>query len=66
MSAVINSKGWSVWQASDTRTDKVTWGEYKNTGSGASGTRSFGKTLSAAVSIGSVLGSTSWIDKAYL
>jgi len=67
MSAVINAKGWSVWQTSDTRTDKVTFQEYKNTGAGATGTRaSFGKTNSAAVSMGTVLGSTGWVDKAYM
>jgi pectinesterase len=58
MSSVINSVGWSVWSTSDTRTSGVLFGEYQNTGDGASGTRaSFATTLSAAVSIGDILGS---------
>jgi pectinesterase len=67
MSAVINKLGWAAWQASDTRTDKVSFSEYKNTGSGASGPRaSFGKTASAAVTIGGILGGASWVDKSFV
>jgi pectinesterase len=69
LSNVINSKGWTQWSSSDTRTDKVTFAEYGNTGDGASGTRaSFGKKLSAAVSISTVLGSSykDWVDTTYL
>lgn len=59
MSAVINSAGWHVWSTSDERTDDVTFAEYDNTGTGASGTRaSFASTLSSAVSISTVLGSS--------
>ncbi|KAH6887403.1 family 8 carbohydrate esterase [Thelonectria olida] len=59
MSSVINSAGWSVWSTSDSRTSGVLFGEYQNTGDGASGTRaSFATTLSAAVSIGDILGSS--------
>ncbi|KAH6647366.1 putative pectinesterase precursor [Truncatella angustata] len=59
MSNVINSAGWSVWSTSDTRTSGVTFAEYGNTGSGASGTRaSFASKLSSAVSISTVLGSS--------
>lgn len=69
LSNVINSKGWAEWSSSDPRTDKVTFGEYGNTGTGASGTRaSFAKKLSAAVSISTVLGSSykDWVDTTYL
>lgn len=69
MTNVINGAGWSVWQSSDPRTDNTYFGEYSNTGAGASGTRaSFGRKLSSAVSISTVLGSgyTSWVDTAYL
>lgn len=69
LSNVINSAGWVQWQSSDPRTDNVYFGEYSNTGAGASGTRaSFAKKLSSPVSISTVLGSgyTSWVDTAYL
>lgn len=39
LSAVINSAGWSVWSASDVNTEYVYFREFKNTGTGASGTR---------------------------
>ncbi|KAH6972490.1 pectin lyase fold/virulence factor [Ilyonectria sp. MPI-CAGE-AT-0026] len=59
MSSVINSAGWSVWTTSDPRTGSVLFGEYKNTGAGASGTRaSFAKTLGSAVAIKDILGSS--------
>lgn len=69
LSNVINAKGWTQWSSSDPRTDKVTFGEYGNTGAGASGTRaSFSKKLSSAVSISTVLGSSykNWVDATYL
>ncbi|KAF3037675.1 hypothetical protein E8E12_007398 [Didymella heteroderae] len=69
LSNVINAAGWTQWQSSDPRTDKVTFGEYGNTGDGASGTRaSFAKKLSSAVSISTVLGSSykDWVDTSYL
>ncbi|KAJ4370863.1 hypothetical protein N0V86_008556 [Didymella sp. IMI 355093] len=69
LSNVINAKGWSNWQSSDPRTDKVTFGEYGNTGEGASGSRAtFAKKLSSAVSISTVLGSSykDWVDTTYL
>ncbi|KAI1073814.1 family 8 carbohydrate esterase [Whalleya microplaca] len=59
MTNVINSKGWSIWNTGDERTGNVLFGEYKNSGDGASGTRaSFATTLSSAVSIASILGSS--------
>ena len=69
MSNVIKAAGWSIWNTGDERTDKVEFGEYNNSGAGASGTRaSFAKKLSSAVSISTVLGSgyTSWADTSYL
>jgi pectinesterase len=59
LSAVINSAGWSVWSSSDPNTSDVLFGEYGNTGTGASGTRaSFATKLSSAVSIKTILGSS--------
>lgn len=69
LSNVVNSAGWEVWSSSDTRTADVSFGEYSNTGAGASGTRaSFSSKLSSALTISTVLGSdyASWVDSAYL
>ncbi|ORY55291.1 family 8 carbohydrate esterase [Pseudomassariella vexata] len=58
MSNVIRSEGWSTWNG-DTDVDNVYYGEYANTGDGASGTRvSWAQKLSSAVSISTVLGSS--------
>ncbi|CEJ56840.1 Putative Pectinesterase [Penicillium brasilianum] len=69
LSDVINSAGWIEWSSSEPNTDDVLFGEYDNSGDGASGTRaSFAEKLSSAVSISSILGSgyTSWVDTSYL
>ncbi|PVI05618.1 carbohydrate esterase family 8 protein [Periconia macrospinosa] len=69
LSNVINAAGWTAWGSSDPRTDRVSYGEFGNTGAGASGTRAnFSKKLSAAVSIATVLGSSykDWVDTSYL
>jgi pectinesterase len=69
LSNVINAAGWHVWGSDQPNTDHVEYGEYGNTGAGASGTRaSFAKKLSGAVGISTVLGSsyTSWVDTSYL
>ncbi|KAI9729938.1 MAG: hypothetical protein M1834_006135 [Cirrosporium novae-zelandiae] len=69
LSGIINSAGWEEWSTSTPNTDDVLFGEYGNTGDGASGTRaSFATTLSSAVSISSILGSSysSWVDTDYL
>ncbi|KAF6821767.1 Pectinesterase 3 [Colletotrichum plurivorum] len=64
LGAVVNAAGWSKWH--DDPTNNVYYGEFGNTGKGASGTRaSFGKKLKAAVKMADVLGSTSWIDTKY-
>ncbi|KAF2124928.1 carbohydrate esterase family 8 protein [Dothidotthia symphoricarpi CBS 119687] len=69
MTNVINAAGWKIWSTDDTRTDNVLFGEYADTGAGASGTRaSFATKLTAAVSISTVLGSDykDWVDTTYL
>ncbi|KAG8749257.1 hypothetical protein FRC12_013497, partial [Ceratobasidium sp. 428] len=60
--------GWSQWSSSTPNTDHILFGEYNNSGGGAwrTGRASFATKLSAGVSISTVLGSTSWIDSAYL
>jgi pectinesterase len=69
MTNVINSAGWAQWSSSEPNTGNVYFGEYSNTGNGASGSRAaFAKKLSSPVAIGSVLGSgyASWVDTSYL
>lgn len=67
--SALNAAGWSVWSTSAPNTGDVTFGEYDNTGSGASGTRaSFSSKLGSAVAIGTILGSdyADWVDAAYI
>jgi pectinesterase len=69
LSEVINSAGWIEWSSSEPNTGDVLFGEYDNSGAGASGKRAgFAEKLSSAVSISSILGSsyTSWVDTSYL
>jgi pectinesterase len=69
LGAIINGAGWEVWSSSTPNTADVTFQEYGNTGTGASGTRaSFSTKLSSAISISTILGSsyTSWVDTSYL
>lgn len=71
MSSVINSAGWSTWSSSSPNTEGVLFGEYGNTGAGASGTRaSFATKLGSAVSISSILGSgyasAAYYDASYM
>ncbi|KAH7354433.1 pectin lyase fold/virulence factor [Plectosphaerella cucumerina] len=65
LSNVVNGVGWSAW--GDQPTANVYYGEYGNTGAGASGTRvSWARKLSSAVSINTILPNyTSWVDMAY-
>lgn len=70
MSSVINSAGWHIWNTGEENTCCVLFGEYKNTGAGAAGTRaSFATTLSSAVSIQTILGgsytSEDYFDNSY-
>ncbi|KAH8590994.1 pectinesterase precursor [Bisporella sp. PMI_857] len=65
LSAVINSAGWRIWNTGDERTSNVLFGEYGNSGTGASGTRaSFATKLSSAVTISSIL-TSSYASQAY-
>ncbi|KAH6889473.1 pectin lyase fold/virulence factor [Thelonectria olida] len=65
LGAVVNSAGWKAW--GDNPTDNVYYGEFGNTGDGASGTRaSFSQELSSAVVLADILGSTSWLDSDYI
>lgn len=69
MTNVINAAGWHIWNTGDERTSNVYFGEYDNSGAGASGTRaSFSTKLTSAVAITTVLGSdyTSWVDTSFL
>ncbi|ROV87574.1 hypothetical protein VMCG_10596 [Cytospora schulzeri] len=71
MSKVINSAGWHIWNTGDERTSDVLFGEYGNTGSGASGTRaSFATKLSSPVAITTILGSkyasAGYYDSSYM
>lgn len=71
MSSVINSAGWSQWSSSTPNTADVYFGEYDNSGTGASGTRaSFATKLSSAVSITTILGSSytsaGYYDSSYM
>lgn len=71
MSSVINPAGWKIWNNGDERTSNVFFGEYGNTGPGASGTRaSFARKLSTPVKTGDILGggyaSAGYYDAAYM
>ncbi|KAF7553036.1 hypothetical protein G7Z17_g3889 [Cylindrodendrum hubeiense] len=65
LGSVVNPAGWKAWGTNPT--DNVYYGEYGNTGDGATGERaSFAQELTSPVSIGDILGSTSWLDSAYI
>ncbi|KAH7097453.1 pectin lyase fold/virulence factor [Auriculariales sp. MPI-PUGE-AT-0066] len=68
LSSAVIAAGWREWSSSDPNTEYVYYGEYNNTGSGAwnSARASFATLMTSAVSISTVLGSTSWIDSTYL
>ncbi|KAK0640997.1 family 8 carbohydrate esterase [Cercophora newfieldiana] len=58
ISAVINPAGWRIWNTGDERTGNVLFGEYGNTGAGASGARaSFARKLGEPVAMATILGS---------
>lgn len=65
---IINSAGWRAWSDDEPRTDSVVYGEFDNTGAGASGSRKFETKLSAALDIGDILGAdyADWVDAAYI
>lgn len=57
MSAVINAAGWHIWNDGDEHTCCVLFGEYGNTGAGASGSRaSFATKLDSPVLVETILG----------
>ncbi|KAF8744491.1 Pectinesterase, partial [Rhizoctonia solani] len=64
----VVAAGWQEWSTATPNTDHVLFGEYNNKGAGAwrNGRARFATKLSAGVSITTVLGSTSWIDSAYM
>ncbi|CAN8105999.1 unnamed protein product [Discula destructiva] len=65
MTNVINSAGWIEWSSSTPNTEDVLFGEYQNAGAGVSSARaSFAETLTSAVSINTILGS-SYTSAAY-
>ncbi|KAK8152907.1 pectinesterase-like protein [Phyllosticta citrichinensis] len=69
LSDVINAAGWLEWNTDDPRTSGVSFGEYGNTGDGASTSSraSFSEQLSAAVSISDVISDySSWADKTFI
>lgn len=56
MTSVINPAGWKVWNTGQENIGNVLFGEYGNTGAGASGNRApFSTKLSSPVSISTVL-----------
>lgn len=69
LGSIIASAGWEEWSSSDARTDDITFEEYSNSGTGASGTRaSFASTADSAVTIETLLGNdyADWVDTSYL
>ncbi|KAI0887899.1 carbohydrate esterase family 8 protein [Annulohypoxylon maeteangense] len=74
LDASISTAGWSVWGKSDPRTDHILFGEYHNTGPGAStsGRATFSKQLSDSdvkqFKLANFFSSqgTSWIDMTYV
>lgn len=69
LASVVRTEGWRIWSDGQS-TSNIYYGEYGNTGDGASGTRvSWSKKLSSAVGISTVLGSSyssqPWYDGAY-
>ncbi|KIL86674.1 hypothetical protein FAVG1_09930 [Fusarium avenaceum] len=68
----ISSAGWSAWSTSSPQTSDVIFGEFNNTGPGnwtasrASFATKLTESQASAYSLGSFIGSTSWLDmKAY-
>ncbi|RGP63630.1 hypothetical protein FLONG3_9843 [Fusarium longipes] len=68
LGASIAAVGWSAWTKADPRTDNIIFGEYDNSGPGASTSNraSFSKQLSdeevAQFQLGTFFASTSWIN----
>ncbi|KAH7334096.1 pectin lyase fold/virulence factor [Rhizoctonia solani] len=64
----IVAAGWKNWSDATPNTAHVYYGEYNNSGAGAWNSQrvSFATKMSSPISISTVLGSTSWVDSAYL
>ncbi|CAE6514683.1 unnamed protein product [Rhizoctonia solani] len=64
----IVAAGWKNWNDDTPNTAHVFYGEYGNSGAGAWNSKrvSFATKMTSAISIGTVLGSTGWVDSAYL
>ncbi|KAL5638975.1 hypothetical protein ACGC1H_003372 [Rhizoctonia solani] len=64
----IVAAGWKNWNDATPNTAHVYYGEYNNSGAGAWNSQrvSFATKMSSPISISTVLGSTSWVDSAYL
>ncbi|KDN39071.1 hypothetical protein RSAG8_09107, partial [Rhizoctonia solani AG-8 WAC10335] len=64
----IIAAGWQIWSDATPNTAHVYYGEYNNSGAGAWNSQrvSFATRMSSPISISTVLGSTSWVDSAYL
>lgn len=65
---LISSAGWRLWHDDDPRIDGVVYGEFDNSGDGASGGRDYETALSAALEITDILGSdySDWVDASYI
>ncbi|RYP59480.1 hypothetical protein DL769_008511 [Monosporascus sp. CRB-8-3] len=71
LSAVINPSGWRIWNTGDPRTGSVLFGEYNNSGQGASTNRAdFATILGSPVAITTILGggyaSAGYYDASYM
>lgn len=67
LSNIIHTNGWDVWLPNEPRTQNADFGEYGNFGPGARGPRaSFSHKASKELSLGDVIGDTSWVDLSFL
>ncbi|RYO92946.1 hypothetical protein DL766_010412 [Monosporascus sp. MC13-8B] len=71
MSDVINPDGWRIWNSGDPRTSSVLFGEYQNSGKGASTKRAnFATILKSPIDITTILGrgytSAGYYDASYM
>ncbi|KAL5638976.1 hypothetical protein ACGC1H_003373 [Rhizoctonia solani] len=64
----IVAAGWKNWNDDTPNTAHVFYGEYNNSGAGAWNSKrvSFATNMSSPLSISTVLGSTGWVDSAYM
>ncbi|GAB1522186.1 hypothetical protein RhiTH_005298 [Rhizoctonia solani] len=64
----IVAAGWKNWNDNTPNTAHVYYGEYNNSGAGAWNSKrvSFATKMTSPIAISTVLGSTSWVDSAYL